>query len=135
MKRIPMSAMSILAFAAIAGCSDDPTGPGAELITSPATVSALFGGPDSQRFYRIVVPAGAARLAVTTSGIGNVDLYVQKDQRPTVPATGGCASTGIQASESCTFDAPAAGTYFIALYGADSYNNVTLRATVTMQPT
>ena len=132
MKRVLVRATMILAFAVTAGCSDDPTGPGAELIVSPATVTALVGGEDSQRFYRINVPAGAASLSITTSGIGNVDLYVQKDQRPMVTSPADCASTGIQASESCIFENPSAGTYFILLYGGDAYNNVTLRATVTM---
>ena len=132
MERRLVRATSILAITIAAGCSDGPTGPGAELITSPSTITQLVGGEDSQRFYRIVVPAGATRLTVTTTGIGNVDLYVQKDRRPTVPNTGGCASVGIQASESCIFPDPMAGTYFILLYGGDAYNNVTLRTTITM---
>ena len=59
-------AATTLALAAIAGCSDEPTGLGAELITSPAMVTQLTGGADSQRFYRIVVPAGATQLSQLT---------------------------------------------------------------------
>jgi len=135
MNRIFVRATTALAFVLVAGCSDDPTGPGAELLTSPATVIQLVGGEDSQRFYRINVPSGAARLTVTTTGIGNVDLYVQKDQRPMVTSPADCVSANIQASESCIIENPTAGTWFMLLYGGDAYNNVTLRVTVTMPAT
>jgi hypothetical protein len=136
MNRVLARAATITALALVAGCGDDdPTGPTAITIVSPATVTPLSGGVDSRKLYRIVVPSTATRLTVTTSGgTGDVDLFVHGGSTP--PAFGAdCDSfePGTNA-ESCVIDDAdlEAGNYFILLIGSTPYSNVTLTATVTI---
>jgi len=137
MNRVLARAAIITAFAVIAGCGDDdPTGPTAITITSPATVTPLSGGVDSRKLYRIVVPSTATRLTVTTSGgTGDVDLFVHGGSVP--PAVGAdCDSFEPANAESCVIEDAdlEAGNYFILLIGSTPYSNVTMTATVTVPP-
>ncbi len=100
----------------------------------PATVVLTKGVPvtgqgtttGNSLNYTLVVPAGATNLTFTTSGgTGDVDMYVKAGSAPTDtvydcrPYTGGNAET-------CTFAAPAAGTYYVRLKAYSTFSGVSL---------
>ncbi len=87
------------------------------------------GAGDSQTYYVVTVPPGAASLRVLTSGgTGDVDLYVRYGDVPTLeeydcrPYIGGNL-------ESCQLNNPLPGPYYVMLHGFASYAGVTLSAT------
>ena len=82
-------------------------------------------------YRKIVVPAGATNLTVTISGgSGDVDLFIARGGVPSTTSNL-CASENAGNAESCSFNNPAAGTWFIGLMTWDPYAGATLRATVT----
>jgi hypothetical protein len=130
---IAMLALVVLGAAACGDDDDDdPTGPGNDVqLTSGTPVSGISGGEDSERYYKITVPAGATLLTVTTSGgSGDLDIGVRLGQRPTFEEAD-CYSTGDTNAESCVIEDPAAGTWYIGLYGFEEYAGATLTATVS----
>jgi len=91
-------------------------------------VPGLFGATASEQKFIIDVPAGAANLQFNMSGgSGDADLYIKSASEPTTssydcrPYLGGN-------NETCTINAPQAGTYHIMLRAYSSFSNVTLRA-------
>ncbi len=135
MIRLLARTSAVLALVMSLGCSDDPTGPStadALLITSPALLSGLSGAERSLKLYRIVVPAGAVRLEVVTSGgFGDVDLYLRRGDVPTITRND-CASEFATNNEGCLVEPVAAGDWYILLEGFEAYSGVTLTATVYM---
>lgn len=92
-------------------------------------VSGLSGATGTNTLYSIEVPAGASTLSITTSGgTGDLDLLVKRGQVPTA-VVNDCSSGGGTNSESCTFSAPAAGTWYIRLQAFAAYSGATLVAT------
>jgi hypothetical protein len=92
----------------------------------PVTVSGASG---SQTNYTINVPAGQATLTVQISGgTGDADLYVKFGSAPTL-STYDCRPYVNGNSETCTFNNPSAGTWYIMLNGYAAYANVSLKAT------
>jgi len=82
-------------------------------------------------YRKIVVPAGATNLTITISGgTGDVDMFIARGAVPT-QSSNLCASENGGNTESCVFDNPAAGTWFIGLMTWDAYSGATLRATIT----
>jgi hypothetical protein len=69
-------------------------------------------------------------LTVSISGgSGDADLYVRYGALPTT-STFNCRPFLIGNYETCTFTAPAAGTYYVMIRGYTAYAGVTLLATV-----
>jgi len=102
------------------------------LLTSGTPMPGLSGAEGSQKLYRIVVPAGASRLEVqTTGGTGDVDLYLRQGQPPAAGQPVACASEGENANESCVVTNPAAGDWYVLLVAFETYSGVTLTATVS----
>ncbi|OHB64441.1 MAG: hypothetical protein A2Y76_05585 [Planctomycetes bacterium RBG_13_60_9] len=92
-------------------------------------VSGLAGAADSEKFYKIDVPAGQVKLEVLVSGgTGDVDLYVKKGSKPTT-SSWDYRPYLIGNNETVTIDNPDAATWFIMLKGYAAYDNVTLKAT------
>lgn len=91
-----------------------------------SNLSALKG---NQSFYYIDVPAGKPVLTVKIfGGTGDADLYVQLGQKPTTTFYQ-CRPYRVDSTETCTFNAPAAGRYYIMLRAYADYNGVTLVGT------
>lgn len=89
----------------------------------------LEGSTSSNANFTVDIPAGATNLAVTTSsGLGDVDLYVKAGAVPT-PQSNDCASQNPGNTESCGVATPPPGTYYILLNGYEAYSGVTLRVT------
>lgn len=122
-----------VAFLVLQACGDDdPSGPDNDVVnlTSGVAVANIDGDEDSERTYRIAVPAGAAVLSIeTTGGTGDVDMYVRFASAPT-PTQTDCESTNLDNEELCEIDNPDAGNWYITLVGFEAYDNVTLTATV-----
>jgi hypothetical protein len=75
------------------------------------------------------VPAGASSLSITTSGgSGDLDLLVKRGQVPNA-VVNDCSSGSSSNNESCSFNAPAAGTWYIKLQAFATYSGATRVAT------
>ena len=110
-----------------------------QLLAANAATGTLSGAASSETFYRVRVPNGASSLTVaTTGGDGDVDLYVrfgnpavcQVNPNVEQPCLYDKFSTRVGNVESVTFNAPAAGDYYIDLLGYAAYSGVTLSTTV-----
>jgi hypothetical protein len=100
-------------------------------LTNGVPVPGISGGAGSEKFYKIDVPAGQAKLEIMTfGGTGDVDLYVRKGAKPTATEYD-YRPYLVGNDETVTIDNPTAGTYFIMLKSFAAYAGVTLRATYT----
>jgi serine protease len=122
-----------VAFLLVQACGDDdPSGPDDDdivTLTSGVPVANIDGGEDSDRYYKIVVPAGTALLSVETSGgTGDVDLSIRHGAVPTASQSD-CDSFAFDNDELCEIEDPDAGDWYIWLEGVEEYDNVTLVAT------
>ena len=89
---------------------------------------AITLAASEKRLFSIEVPEGLNSLSVTTSGgSGDSDLYVSLGTEPDTSSYD-CRSLRPDNEESCSFDEPTAGTYYIALYGYTSATVATLVA-------
>lgn len=134
--RTHRTGLLIAALALGAACGkDSPTGPGnggGQLVLG--TAISISGAANSEKYYTVVVPAGAGALRVTLSGSsGDADLYVRFGAAPT-PSTYDCESAGFDSDEECLIPNPAAGTWHIAVIGFEAYSGVQLRAAITAAP-
>ena len=101
------------------------------LTISGQAIPDVSGATASERLYRIIVPAGATSLVVTTAGgTGDLDFFVRRGIPPTTSSPRACASVGPNTNESCTIASPAAGNWYIVLAGFEAYRGVTFTATV-----
>lgn len=74
---------------------------------------------DGWRFYYVDLPANVDLFTVTTVGsTGDIDLYVGRAPAPT-RQTAVCAQETAAHKETCAIVAPAAGRWWVAVYGYD----------------
>jgi large repetitive protein len=101
-------------------------------LTNGVPLPGQSGAQYSSKYYKIVVPAGQDYLHITTTGTtGDVDLYVKRGSKPTTSDYGRISDAGFPNPDNETVDvnSPAAGTWYILLYGYWSYSGVTVTAT------
>ncbi|MGE5294794.1 MAG: pre-peptidase C-terminal domain-containing protein [Solirubrobacterales bacterium] len=92
-------------------------------------VTGIGGAINSEKFYKIDVPADQAMLEIVLSGgTGDADLYVRRDVRPTTKEWDYRPYT-IGNNEKVTVSKPQAGTWYIMLRGQSVYASVMLKAT------
>ncbi|AFE08782.1 bacillolysin [Corallococcus coralloides DSM 2259] len=92
------------------------------------TVSDSTG---NNKYYSLVVPAGATALTFTISGgTGDADLYVKFGAVPD-SATYDCRPYQSGNAETCTITNIQAGTYYVMLNAYSAYSNVTLKGSYT----
>lgn len=129
------SGLILAALALGTACSSDsPTGPGAGGVLTLGTALSVSGSADSERYYTVVVPAGAPALRVSLSGgSGDADIYVRFNARPT-EALFDCESSGFDNNEECNIVSPAAGTWHILVLGFEAYSGAQLIAEVVAAP-
>ncbi|MFP2899177.1 trypsin-like serine protease [Corallococcus sp. 4LFB] len=90
----------------------------------------LSGSSGTWKHYAITVPAGSSSLSVEQSGgTGDADLYVRQGSQPTTTAYN-CRPYLSGNAETCSFSAPAAGTWYVSVRGYSSYSGVSVKATV-----
>jgi pseudolysin/vibriolysin len=94
-----------------------------------ALPSKSTGGVSSN--YTLVVPSGSSSAVFTISGgTGDADLYVKLGSAPT-SSSYSCRPYLTGNNETCTFNAPTAGTYYVNVRAYQSYSGVSLKGTVS----
>jgi hypothetical protein len=95
-------------------------------LTNGVPVTGLAGSSGSSKVYTLVVPAGRPSVTFkTTGGTGDADLYVQVGSAPTTTSYLK-SSAGSTTTETITITSPAAGTYYVMVYGYATYSGVSL---------
>jgi serine protease len=93
-------------------------------------VGGLSGATNSWRYFAVAVSEAGTNLVIRTSGgTGDADLYVRRGSLPTA-ALFDCRSWTDTNNETCTFAAPAAGTYYVGINGYSAYAGLTVEATM-----
>lgn len=88
--------------------------------------SNISGAQGTFTNFQLNVPSGAAKVIFQISGgSGDADLYVRRGSAPTT-STFDCRPFLNGNNETCTFNAPASGTYFIGIRGFSAFSGVTL---------
>lgn len=110
------------------GVSPTPVPARVELIR----IADIVGVVNSRQFFSFSVPDGATELVITLSGgVGDADLYVRFGAEPTFE-TDDCRSARVDNNERCVVPNPAAGLWFVEVYGFAAFSGVTLVATVSV---
>lgn len=95
------------------------------------TETNLSGNSGSWSDFTIEVAAGTSSLNIEMSGgNGEVDLYVRHANYPTLRRYD-CRPYLWGNEETCTISNPDSGTWYVSVYGYDSYSGVTLKAETT----
>ena len=88
--------------------------------------------------YTINVPAGKTSAVFSLSGgTGDADLYVKLGSAATTTVTSAvsnsttCVPYKAGNTETCTFNAPTAGTYYVRVYAYSAFSGVSLKATIS----
>jgi vibriolysin len=111
-----------------------PPPPPTVTLTNDVPVSNLSGTTGDVKNYKLTVPTGQASLVFTTSGgTGDVDLYVRRGSAPTTSAYD-CRPYLSGNAETCTFNSPVAGDYYVMLHAYASFSGVTLKGTYGAAP-
>jgi PKD repeat protein len=96
--------------------------------TAVALPSVATGGVSAN--YTLVVPAGKTSAVFTISGgTGDADMYVRIGSAPTT-TTYNCRPYLSGNAETCTFNDPAAGTYYVNVRAYSAFSGVSLKGTV-----
>jgi vibriolysin len=99
------------------------------VLANGVPVSGLSDAAGGQKFFKLDVPAGQSSLKFTISGgTGDVDLYTKLGAHPSLSSYD-CRPYLNGNSETCTYNAPAAGTYYVLLRAYTAYSGVTLTGT------
>jgi hypothetical protein len=111
------------------GSTPPPPPPAETKLENGIPLPNLSGIQGSQTYYYIDVPAGKPSLTVKISGgTGDADLYVQYGQKPTTTLYQ-CRPYRWGNNETCTFNPPQTGRYYVMLRGYANYNGVSLVGT------
>ncbi|WP_182310217.1 M4 family metallopeptidase [Aeromonas media] len=117
------------AFSAVgvnASCGATPQ-PG-KVLQNGVPVTNLTATKGGKLNYTIEVPAGRSQLVVTSSGgSGDADLYVKFGSEPTSNSYD-CRPYKSGNAETCTLNAPKAGTWHVQLSGFSAFSGVSLKA-------
>ena len=100
------------------------------------TLTDLSAGTQAwTQTYTISVPSGMSFLDVDIIGSnGDADLYVYYNEAPSstvsssVDTSTRCVPWNNGSNESCSFSNPAAGTWYVRLYGYSSFSGLTLQS-------
>ena len=99
-------------------------------LTSGVPLTGQSVAASAWKYYSIAVPSGATSLVVATSAAtGDVDLYTRSGAKPT-SSTYTCRPYSSSGNETCTATNPAAGTWWVGVYGYAAAS-FTVTATVT----
>ncbi|MET3140097.1 serine protease [Undibacterium sp. GrIS 1.2] len=99
---------------------------GGTAMANGVPITGLSGAAGSSKIYTLVVPAGRPSVTFKTSGgTGDSDLYLQLGTAPTTSSYLN-RSIGSTTTESINITSPAAGTYYVLVYGYAAFSGVTL---------
>jgi hypothetical protein len=100
-----------------------------KLLSNGVPVPNISGAEGSEQYYRIIVPGGQKLLEIKIfGGTGDADLYVSRDQVPTVSQYD-YRPYLIGNDETVTINDPAGGNWLIMIRGYKAFTGVTLVAT------
>jgi Zn-dependent metalloprotease len=122
------------AYAAVNGASivasyQTGTTPGGNVLVSGVAQSVTLAASGS-KVYSIVVPAGKTSLTFTlTGGTGDGDLYARMTTAPTTTSYTK-KSDGATNTETITFSAPVAGTYYLLVNAYTAVGSASVKAVV-----
>lgn len=117
---------NLLAYSIFDGSGGGNPPPASGELSNGVAETGLSGGTGSEVFYTLDVPAGASNLQFQISGgSGDADLYVRYANQPTTSAFD-CRPFLNGNNETCTFSAPAAGTWHVMIRGYQAYSGATL---------
>jgi hypothetical protein len=122
----------VRAYATISGVSlvgSFTSGGGGNVLSSGVPVSVPATTTGATVNYTMSVPSGRTSLSVRISGgTGDADLYVKFGSAPST-TTYDCRPYLSGNTETCTFSAPAAGTWYVMVRAYASFSGVTLVGT------
>jgi hypothetical protein len=98
------------------------------LLQGAQTLNNLGAVTDVELRYRLDLPAAANNLTIElTGGTGDVDLFVERGERPsTREAYNDCQSGGPTTAERCQLTGIEAGSYFILLHAFSTFSGTTM---------
>ncbi len=119
------------AFTAVGvSCSGTTPPPATTVLTSGVAVGSIAVAKGASRMFSIVVPSGKTSLVFKMSGgTGDGDLYARVSTPPTNTSYT-YRSIGSTNAETITYTNPAAGTYYVMVYGYSAVSGASLVATV-----
>jgi|GEM_PF-382658 len=107
----------------------DATPDDTTVLQTGVAVEGVGDAANGEKFYKIDVPAGQAKLEISTSGgTGDVDLYVRRGEKPSGNQWD-YRPYAIGNNEKVTVENPQAGAWHIMLRGYTLYAGVTVKAT------
>ncbi|GHA69094.1 extracellular protease [Lysobacter bugurensis] len=122
----PGIAQARAAVDAVNGGTPPPPPPTGGTLTKGTPVTNLSASTGNSLEYTMTVPSGASNLTFSMSGgTGDADLYVRYGSAPTDSAYD-CRPYRSGNTETCTFSAPAAGTYYVRVKAYSSFSGVSL---------
>ena len=105
---------------------------GGNVLTSGVESAQYSGAKSSWTCYTLDVPAGKTSVVFNQTGksgtSGDADLYVRFGSQPTTSSYN-CRPYLSGNNESCTINAPSAGTWYACSYGYSAYTAVTMKGT------
>ncbi|WP_313461834.1 S8 family peptidase [Stenotrophomonas sp.] len=102
--------------------------PGTGELQNGVPVTSLSGTSGTSLAYTVAVPSGRSQLKVTIAGgSGDADLYVRSGSAPT-DTVYNCRPYLSGNNETCTINAPAAGTWHVRVKAYSTFSGVTLTA-------
>ena len=102
--------------------------PPSDQLQNGAVIPGLSSTTGNETHYQIEIPSGTTRFTASINGgSGDADLYVRSALAPTTTSYD-CRPYKAGNDESCIFETPVPGTYFIMLRAYSAYNGVTLSA-------
>jgi PKD repeat protein len=106
--------------------------PSGTVLCNGTTITGLSATKNNfTSIYTLVVPAGATNLSFSISGgTGDADLYVRLGSAPTTSSYN-CRPYTSGNSETCSFAAPTAGTYYVGVRAYATFSGVTLTNSYT----
>jgi len=137
--------VAVLGFASYSNVTLAAALPVPTLLAGNAMLTGLSGDATSETFYRVIVPAGASSLRITTTGMADIDLFTRFNRVPI------CQSFVDALAEWCAYDQTSAriatgnesilignafaGDWFIAIAAFQPYSGITMRVELTAPPT
>lgn len=113
----------------VASYQTGTTPPSGTLLVS-GTAQSVALATNASKLYYITIPAGKTSLKFTlTGGTGDGDLYSRMTTAPTTTSFTK-KSDGSTNTETITFSAPAAGTYYLLVNAYAAVNGASVRAVV-----
>jgi pseudomonalisin/xanthomonalisin len=104
------------------------TPPASNALTNNVAVTGISVAASGSKVYTFAVPSGATSLTFKTSGgSGDADLYVKLGSQPTTSSYLQ-KSDGSTTTETISIASPAAGTYYVLVYGYKASSGVSLVA-------